>query len=533
MRLTTLLLPLAAATLACRATTPAPRPATGADASTADLLIRGGTVVDGTGAAPRRADVVIRGDRIVVVGDAVGAGLHAARTIDATGLVVAPGFVDPHTHSLGDLSDTSATRRANLNYLMQGVTTVITGNDGGGPVDVGRRLATWERQGIGTNAALLIGHGSVRGTVLGMQARAPNAGELDSMRTLVARAMDDGALGLSTGLYYAPGSFAARDEVIELAKVAARGGGVYDSHLRDESSYTIGLIGAVTEAIDIAREARIPVNISHIKALGVDVWGMSDSVIAVIRRARAEGLAITADQYPYTASGTGLGAALLPRWAEAGGRDSLVRRIADPATRARLVTEMTENLRRRGGPASLLITSSRNRALVGRTLEQIARERGVSPIEAALQIIPTDGGGVASFNMKESDIETFMVQDFVSTGSDGSDGHPRKYGTFPKKIREYVVAKQLLTLEQAVEASSARTARVFGIADRGVLRAGAFADVIVFDLAALKDEATYEEPRRLAMGMRYVVVNGRIAVDAGAPTMVMAGRALRSGGARP
>jgi N-acyl-D-aspartate/D-glutamate deacylase len=489
-----------------------------------DLLIRGGTVVDGTGSAPHSADVGVQGDRIVFVG-ATPPGTSAARVIDAAGLIVAPGFIDPHTHTAGDLSN--AQRRSNLAYLMQGVTTVITNNDGGGAIDVGRTLDGWTANGIGTNAAVYIGEGSVRQAVMGMSSAAPTPAQLDSMRAIVARAMAAGALGLSTGLYYAPQSYATTEEVIELAKVAAARGGSYDSHLRDESSYTIGLVGAVTEAIRIGREAHLPIHISHIKALGADVWGQSDSVIAIIRKARAAGVDVTADQYPYTASGSSVSASLLPRWAEAGGGDSLRLRIADPATRARLVREMDDNLRRRGGAASLLMTATRDTSILGKTLEEIARARDVAPVEAAIQIILRGGSSVASFNMKESDIRNFMVQDFVATGSDGSDGHPRKYGTFPKLFRDYVYSGKTLTLEQAVRRSSALTARMLRLDARGVLAPGNFADIVAFDPATFADRATYREPTLLAAGVRYVLVNGIAAVDGGKYTGATAGRALR------
>jgi len=493
-----------------------------------DVLIRGGTMVDGTGGPPRAADVGIRGDRIAFIGNAAGARVTATRTIDARGLIVAPGFIDPHTHTAGDLAN--AQRRANLPYLMQGVTTVVTNNDGGGGIEIGKALDVLTTNGIGTNALLYIGQGSVRGRVLGMSDAAPTAAQLDSMRAIVARAMDDGAIGLSTGLYYAPGSYATTEEVIELAKVASAKGGIYDSHVRDESSYTIGLIGSVLETIRIGREAQLPVHISHIKALGADVWGQADSVNALIRRARADGIDVTADQYPYTASGTSVGASLLPRWAEAGGNDSLRSRFANPAVRARIVREMEDNLRRRGGAASLLMTSTRDTTILGKTLDVIARARNVAPVEAAVQIILNGGSGVASFNMNEKDIETFMVQDFVGTGSDGSDGHPRKYGTFPRLLREYVFTRHILTLPQAVHRSSALTAQQLRIQDRGVLATGKFADVIVFDSATVADRSTYREPTLLATGMRYVLVNGIVAVDDGKATGVMGGRALRRAG---
>ena len=500
--------------------------AAGAQPRTVDVLIRGGTVVDGTGSAERRADVGVSGDRVVFVGDAARSRVAGRRTVDAAGLVVAPGFIDPHTHAAGDLS--SAARRGNVNYLLQGVTTVVSNNDGGGTVDVGQTLDAWGREGIGTNAALYVGHGSVRGRVMGMSDAAPTPAQLDSMRALVRRAMAEGALGLSTGLYYAPGSYATTEEVIELAKVAARAGGVYDSHMRDEGSYTpAGVVGSVNETIRIGREARLPVHIAHIKALGTDVWGQSDSIVKVILAARAAGVEVTADQYPYVASGSSVGASLLPRWAEAGGNDSLRARIADPATRARLVADMEANLRRRGGAASLLISSTRDTTILGRTLEQVAAARNVPPVEAAIQIILAGGASVASFNMQESDLRTFMKQPFVMTGSDGSDGHPRKYGTFPRKLRTYVYDQKVLTLPQAIHASSAMTAQALRIRDRGVLRPGAFADVIVFDPATIADRATYEKPTELAVGMRYVLVNGRLAVEDGRPTGTLAGRALK------
>jgi N-acyl-D-aspartate/D-glutamate deacylase len=506
-------------------------PAVGQGRDTADVLIRGGTLVDGTGGASRRADVAVRGDRIVFVGNAASADVRAQRTIDATGLIVAPGFIDPHAHALEDLTSADANRRANLDYLMQGVTTVITGNDGGGPVEVARTRARCDSLGIGTNVALLVGQGAVRRMVMGMSDAKPSPAALDSMRALIAKGMREGAFGMSTGLYYAPGSYASTEEVIELAKIAARAGGIYDSHLRDESSYTIGLLAAVREALRIGREAGLPAHISHIKALGADVWGRSDSVIAIVRAARAAGQPVTADQYPYTASGTSLGASLLPRWAEVGGRDSLRARASDPATRRRLVAEMTENLRRRGGARTLLITSSRDPSLVGRTLDQIGESRNGPPIDVALRIILDGDASVASFNMQDHDLEAFVVEPWVMTGSDGSGGHPRKYGTFPRKYRLYVAEKKLLTLEQFVQRSSSLTAATFGLTDRGVIAEGKFADVVVIDTRTFTDRSTYEAPDVLATGVRYALVNGQIAVDAGKPGNVRAGRALvhRSG----
>lgn len=497
-----------------------------AQAATADVLIVGGTLYDGTGAPRRRGDIALRADRIVFVGDARAAHLSATHTVDATGLIVAPGFIDPHTHALADLS--SPSRRANLDYIMQGVTTVATNNDGEGPVDVGGLLAKWDSGGIGTNALLFVPQGSVRAAVMGMSDHAPTPAQLEQMKALVARGMREGAFGLSTGLYYAPGSYATTDEVIALATVAAEHGGIYDTHQRDESSYTIGLLASVREVLRIGRDAHIPVHISHIKALGVDVWGDADTVIAMIHAAQRQGETVAACQYPYDASGTSLISALVPRWAEVGGHDSLLARIAAPATHARLATEMRENLRRRGGASAMLIVGSRRRDLEGRRLDAIARARRADPVEVALDIIRSAGDqDVASFNMSAKDIDAFMRADFVTTCSDGSDGHPRKFGTFPKKIRDYVLDRHVLTMERAIASSSGQPARDLQIAKRGQLQVGWYADVIVFDPKTIRDRATFADPERLATGMRWVFVNGKEAVANGAPTHALAGRALR------
>jgi N-acyl-D-aspartate/D-glutamate deacylase len=490
-----------------------------------DLLLRRGQVIDGSGAAPRVLDVGIRGDRIVFIGDAARAGITAARTIDARGLVVAPGFIDPHTHTMEDLSD--AARKSNENYLMQGVTTVVTGNDGSSAVSIAERLDKWTQGGIGTNAALLAGHATIRSQVLGQTDAQPDETQLAQMKALMAQAMNDGAFGMSTGLYYAPGSYAKTEEVIELAKVCAAQGGIYDTHMRDENSYSIGLLGSIRETIRIGREAHIPVHISHIKALGPEVWGQSVAAIKLINQARRAGVDVTANQYPYNASGTGLVAALVPRWAEVGGRAEMLKRFDDPVVRPRLVSDMEANLKRRGGAESLLLTTARDPQLVGQTLSAIATQRNQSPVEAAIEIIKVSAPSVASFNMSEPDIERFMRQPWVMTGSDGSTGHPRKYGTFPHKLREYVYHKHLITLPFFVRHSSALTAETFRIPERGRLRVGYYADVIVFDEKTVADRATYVQPELLAVGMRYVIVNGQLAVEDGKYTGTLAGRALR------
>src|SRR5882724_6714472 len=498
-----------------------------------DLLILHGKLVDGSGNKPRTIDVGIRGDRIVFVGESrygrAGTsviGFKAARTIDATGLVVAPGFIDPHTHTLGDLSDPN--RKSNEAYLMQGVTTVVTGNDGGSVLNIGETLRKWDEQGIGTNAILLAGHGTIRGRVLGPTDAQPSALQLEEMKALVARAMDEGAFGLSTGLYYAPQSYSKTEEVIELAKVAAARGGIYDTHMRSESTAGIGLLGSIKETIQIGREAKIPVHISHIKALGPDSWSQSKRAIDLIKKANSEGVTASACQYPYTASGTSLQASLIPRWAEVGGRAELLKRIDDPQVRPKLIAEMTEDLRGRGGAESLLIVDARDRTLVGKRLNQIAQEMNKTAVEAALDVIKNVGGaGVASFNMNEKDIRRFMKENFVMTCSDGSTGHPRKFGTFPKKLHEYVFETKLISLPFAVRNSSALTAEWFRIPERGLIRESYFADVIVFDPKTVSDRSTYEQPELPAVGMKFVIVNGKIAVEDGKYTGALAGRALR------
>jgi N-acyl-D-amino-acid deacylase len=498
-------------------------------ADTIPLLIRNGTVYDGTGAEAVQTDIGIDGDQIVFVGDADAEDMHGLREIDASGLIVTPGFIDPHAHSAGALASDERGPREQLNYLMQGVTTVVTGNDGGGTYEIAEARQEMESPGIGTNAALLVGFGSIRSDVMGSRDEAPTPTELERMKSMVDRAMQEGAVGMSTGLFYAPQSFSTTEEVIELAKVAASYGGTYDTHMRDESSYSIGLLGAVGEALRVGREADITVNISHIKALGVDVWGQSQQVIEMIRAARAQGQRVTADQYPYEASGSSLNSSLLPRWAQAGGRDSLMARFEDPDTRARLELDMINNLRRRNGPDAILITGGDDESIRGMTLTQVAIERRQDPLQAAIEIIKEGGAGIGSFNMNESDITAFMAAEFVMTGSDGSGGHPRLYGAYPKKIRQYVLEEGVISMARFVHASSGQPAEAFGLEGRGKIEEGAFADIAVFDPETITDRSTFLAPRELAVGMIYVIVNGELAVDGGEPTHTLSGRVLGRG----
>jgi N-acyl-D-aspartate/D-glutamate deacylase len=485
-----------------------------------DLLIRGGTIYTGAD-PPFVGDVAIEGDRIRAVGRRTR--LAARRVIDARGLIVAPGFIDPHTHVGDQLAADDAGARLIPAFLLQGVTTALIGNDGGGAADVARVVAGASTKPVGINYGAFVGFGAVRQQVVGAEDRPPTAVELDRMRALVARAMCEGALGLSAGLFYAPQSFARTGEVVALAREAGRRGGIYDTHIRDESSYSIGLAAAVDEAIAIGREARLPVNISHIKALGVDVQGQAPAIVARIEAARRSGQAVTADQYPWSASGTSLVASLIPSWAQDGGRPALLGRLDDPRLSARLREAMGENMRRRGGAASLLITEG---PYAGRTLADVAGARGEDAIAAAIAVIRIADPAVASFNQVEPDIKTFMRRPWVMTSSDASAGHPRAFGSFARKYSKYVAAERVLTLRQFIERSSSLTADTFSLAGRGRLKPGGFADVIVFSPGHYAARATYEQPTLTAAGVRTVVVNGVVAVDNGALTGNAAGRAL-------
>lgn len=485
-----------------------------------DLILRGGTVYTGS-SAPFVGDVAVSGDRIVAVGRRLRHG--ARRVIEARGMIVAPGFIDPHAHLGEQLAAADAPTRLVPGFLMQGVTTALIGNDGGGDPDVGAVLGRARTHPAGINYGAFVGFGEVRRAVVGEADRAPTPDELARMRRMVADGMCQGAMGLSTGLFYAPQSFASTSEVAALAREAGTRGGVYDSHIRDESSYSIGLASAVDEALAIGREAGLPVNISHIKALGVDVHGQAPAIVARIEAAQRAGQRVTADQYPWSASGTSLVAALVPRWAQDGGRAALLRRFDDPAQAARLRTDMADNMRRRGGAASLLITKGAQR---GQRLAEVAQARGLDPLAAAVAIIRIEDPSVASFNQTEGDIAAFMRRPWVMTGSDASTGHPRAYGSFARKYSEYVVRRRVLTLREFIERSTVLPADTFGLADRGRLRAGAFADVVVFDPRSFAARATYEQPTLLATGVRTLLVNGIVAVDNGALTGAAAGRAL-------
>lgn len=512
----------------------------------ADLLFQHAWILDGTGNPWFLGDVAVRGDRIVFVGDAQRANVMARRTLDLRGLYLAPGFIDLHTHTAAGLSDPR--RHENLNYLMQGVTTVATGNDGNSPWPIQQTLERWERDGIGTNAALYVGFGTVRRQVIRAppstagqapsgaagENRAPTPDELERERTLVRQGMREGAIGISTGLFYVPQSFSRTDEVIAVAQAAAELGGIYDTHLRDEDSYNIGVRAAVAEAIEIGRRDHMPIMISHIKCLGKEAWGCSKDVVAAIDGARAEGINVTANQYPYEASGTALEAAVMPNWAMEGGREKFLARLADPAQRQKMLDEVPALIAKRGGPETLVLVGyAADRSLQGKSLAEIAVLWKLPPNETVLRLLEKSGTSVVSHNMTESDIAAFMRQDWTATGSDGESAlpgtlvHPRSFGTFALKIQKYVNADKVISLPFAIRAATSLPAQIAGFAERGLVRTGYFADLIVFDPAKVNSPATYTNPSVYAQGMVDVLVNGQFAVENGQPTHALAGRTLR------
>ena len=495
-----------------------------------DLLIRNGRVLDGTGNPWYRADIGITGDRIVAMGDL---GSAAAKTIiDAKDRYVTPGFIDVHSHAGGGLATEELKHGQPL--LAQGLTTVFVNPDGGGPVDLAAQRKTYEKQRIGTNVAQFVPHGSIRREVMQMSDRDPNADELARMVELSRQGMVDGGVGLSSGLYYAPGSYSKTVEVVAMAKATAPFGGVYSSHIRDESDYTIGVVAAVQEVIDIAEQGGVVGVVSHMKALGPASWGLSKQLVGNIEAARARGVQVFADQYPYEASGTGIVGALIPRSAQVGGRDAMMKRITGEL-RQEIREEVKQNIARRGGADTLMISRySVNPSFEGQRLSALAAKAGVPPEEYALQLLEKGDASLVSFNMSEADIETIMRQPWTMTCTDGDlvplhvgKPHPRAYGAFARKLKRYVVERGSVDMPTAIRSMTTLPATVFGLKDRGQLRPGAFADVLVFDLARVNDAATYEDPHRIAEGIDEIIVNGVAARRNGAFTGALAGRVLR------
>jgi N-acyl-D-aspartate/D-glutamate deacylase len=505
-------------------------------AGQADILIRGGTIYDGSEAKPFTGDVAITGDKIVYVGPK--ASITAKRIIDAQGMIVSPGLIDAHTHADHFLESPDKAQRVNPAWTMQGVSTVFLGIDGNGTPDLKAKFAQYSAQGIGTNVVSYVGFGAVRQAVIGDAARAPTPDELAKERALVVKGMCEGAIGLSAGLFYAPQSFAKTDEVIALAREAGLRGGIYDTHQRDESSYSIGLIASTKEVLQIGREGGIPVHFSHIKALGHDVWGKSSEVIKLIDEARAAGQNVTANHYPWLASHTGLDAALIPRWASDGGAPAMLKRFDDPALLAKIKVEMAQNLDRRGGAQTILLTSGDAMGGVakdapampwtGKYLSDIAKGWKVDALDAAIRILRESNGkaSVVSFNISEPDLENFMKQNWTVTSSDGGPGHPREYATFQTKYAVYVKQKHVIDTGFFIRHSSGLTADIFKLDRRGYLRPGYFADVLVFDPEHYVPKADYVHPAVLSAGVQELFINGIAVVDEGKVTGATPGRPL-------
>ena len=507
----------------------------------ADLLLVGGLVHDGSGQPPSRQDVGVVGERISFVGDAEAAGLDAAVVVDVDGLMVTPGFIDMHSHA--ELTEDYG--RDALPFLHQGITTVAIGVDGGGTPDIAESFAGLEGR-IGVNAFAYAGHGEIRRRVIGDDDRAPTPAELDAMRALVRQAMDEGAFGLSTGLFYVPGYYATTGEVIELARIAAAFDGIYDTHDRDlGASYRgVGYLESIREAIRIGEEAGTRVIFSHFNAQGASNYGRAPEGARLIEEARARGVEVAAAQHVYTATQSSLAAYTIPRWASNGGREDMLERFRDPETVRRLNVETMEMLAIRGGAGKLLFADPRPE-LNGRTLAVVAAAWEL-PVPAAVRRILTVGNA-AVMNLDLYDIENTRYlarQPWMMTCTDGRTPspaqnvtHPRVFGAFTRKLRQFVLDEGIVTMPFAIRSMTGLAADFLRLDDRGYLRSGAVADVAVFDADRIRDRATYEQPRQVSEGAVHVLVNGRFAIRDGAPTGALAGRPIRrptgTGGVAP
>jgi len=532
-----------------------------------DVLVRGGTVYDGEGGAPRKADVGIVGDRITAVGPLAKA--EARTVVDATGLAVAPGFINVLSWSTESLIADGRSQ----GEIRQGVTTEIFGEGSSmGPyteamkqreteeqgdikyditwTTLAEYLAFLEKKGISPNVASFIGAATVREHVMGLGSRRSTPAEIEAMRELVRREMEAGALGIGSSLIYAPGTFASTEELIELCREAAKYKGTYISHLRSEAD---SLLEAVDELIRISREAGIPGEIYHLKAAGEPNWAKMDAVIQKVEAARREGLKITADMYTYTAGSTGFDACV-PPWARDGGYEALFRRLQDPPTRNRILEEMTapprgwENLCvAAGAPDRILLVGFKNDALkplTGKTLAEVAVMRGTHPWNTVLDLMLEDRTrvGVVFFLMSEDNVRKQLELPWVSFGSDAasmapegvflkSSTHPRAYGNFARWLGKYVREEKLVPLPEAIRRLTGLPATNLGLEGRGFLKTGMYADVVVFDPATIADRATYEKPHQYAVGVRHVLVNGVAVLKDGEHTGALPGRALKGRGA--
>jgi N-acyl-D-aspartate/D-glutamate deacylase len=493
-----------------------------------DLVLRGGTLYDGTGAAPVVADLAVKGGRIVDIGtfETGKVGLE----IDCRGLVVAPGFIDLHNHSDAQVVDRLT--RANVNFLMQGCTTVVTGNCGAGPVEVAEYYQKIDAGGAGTNVAHLFPQGNLREVVIGSAQRAATSEELMKMKELARRAMREGAWGLSTGLIYVPSSFADSAELIEIAAVVGEEGGLYASHIRNEGT---GLLVAVKEALEIGKQAKLPVHISHFKSSGRDAWGLVHRAVAMIEDAQKEGQTVTADQYPYIASSTSLEATVIPEWARAGGHKELVARLDDPEQSTRIREAISRSIHKGDDGQRIKIARyTPQPGWAGKSIADIATAEKITPVEVVVEITRAGGAAIVNFSMSEEDVRYVMTIPWVATASDGraylpggDRPHPRSYGTFSRKIGYYALHEKTVELAAAIRSCTGLPADILHLPERGYLRLNYFADLAIFDPGKFSDEATFDEPHRYSRGLAHVIVNGQPAVWNGTPTGTLAGRALK------
>ena len=530
-----------------------------------DILIRNGRVMDGTGNPWYYADVALRGDRIVAIGKLPNA--TAARVIDASGKLVVPGFIDIHSHaddntggSRQTLRSEDAKRRAAPNLVAQGITTVVVNQDGRSPWPISEQKTTLEKLSIGPNTMLMVGHGEVRRRVMGQDVRRPaTRAEVEQMRVLLRQGLQEGASGLSAGLEYAPGRWSTTDEVATLAQELVPYNGVYISHERSEGSDPMWywpsqdpagpptLLDAVKETIEIGERSGARVVASHIKAKGAHYWGSGAAAIQLIEAARARGVEIFADQYPYETSGSDGSTVLIPDWALSGGNAAgannaarLRAVMADPVRAANLRRDIAHEIQRRGGAKKVVIFAYPDSSYIGKSLADIAALKKLDPVETAIALqLEGDpnragGGRLRGFSLSELDLDMYAAQPWVATATDGgialpTDGagtHARFYGTFPRKIRYFALDRGVITLEDAVRSSTSLPARIMGLKDRGLLQEGYAADIVIFDPNTIRDRATFFEPHQYPVGIEYVLVNGTPVVDRGELTWKLPGRIL-------
>ncbi|MBS1831011.1 MAG: D-aminoacylase [Acidobacteria bacterium] len=493
-----------------------------------DVLISGARIVDGAGNPYFYADIGVRGDTIAALGLLGG---HAARVrIDARGLTVTPGFIDTHNHSDRDIFE-EPTAKA---FLYQGVTTLIGAPDGSSPIPLKPAMDKLNALRMSVNMALCVGHGSVRRAVLGMENRAPTAAELEKMKGITRQAMLEGAIGLSSGLFYTPANFAKTEEVIAIARVVGEYGGFHVSHIRDEGNF---ILDSVKETIRIGEEGGLPTQVTHHKIGGKANYGKSVETLKLLDEARARGVDATVDQYPYTASHTSLGAAMFPQWAFGGGTTALKERLGAPEQRAKIKTEIVRRINdeRGGGDAKniVLTNCAFDRSLEKKSLAAILQERGKEPtVDNAAELtmeIQMKGGCSAVFHwIHEQDIERILQYPWTMVASDGSltMAHPRSYGTFARVLGRYVRERKVIRLEDAVRKMSGLPAQRTRLYDRGLIRVGMKADLVILDPEKVEDKSTFEDPMALAVGVRDVLVNGKIAMRNGKETEERPGRLL-------